>query len=94
MKKLIQIFAFSLMMIAFTDGTMAQTFKATVVGQVVDSAGGAVPNATITITLPATNQTQTVTSDGEGNFTISQLDPGSYTLRVEAANFKILEQTN
>nr|MDQ3041838.1 TonB-dependent receptor [Acidobacteriota bacterium] len=96
MEKSIRIFAFSLAMVFFAGltNTAAQTFKATVVGQVVDSAGAAVPNATVTITQPATNQTQTATSDGEGNFTISQLDPGSYTLRVEAANFKILEQTN
>ncbi len=96
MKKLLQIFTLSLAVTVFIGltGANAQTFKATVVGQVVDSAGASVPNATVTITQPATNQTQTVTSDGDGNFTISQLDPGSYTLRVEASNFKILEQTN
>ncbi len=96
MKKTIRIFAFSVAMMFFAGLTSvtAQTFKATVVGQVVDSAGAAVPNATVTITQPATNQTQTLTTDSEGNFTISQLDPGSYTLRVEAANFKVLEQTN
>lgn len=94
MKKLLQIFALSLITVAFVVSAAAQAFKATVVGQVVDSAGAAVPNATVTITQPATNQTQTVTSDGEGNFTISQLDPGSYTLRIEAVNFKVLEQTN
>jgi hypothetical protein len=94
MRKLVHIFAFSLTMTAFVTALSAQTFKATVVGQVVDSAGAVVPNASITITQTATNQTQTVTTDGDGNFTISQLDPGNYTLRVEAANFKILEQTN
>ena len=96
MKKVLRIFAFSLATTFFVGviSVTAQTFKATVVGQVVDSAGAAIPNATVTIMQPATNQTQTVTTDGEGNFTISRLDPGSYTLRVEAVNFKILEQTN
>lgn len=96
MKKLIKILALSFMISAFavTNNISAQNFKATVVGQVVDSAGASVPNATVTITQTATNQTQTVTTDDGGNFTASQLDPGSYTLRVEAANFKILEQTN
>lgn len=86
------ITAFSLLV--FCGSLYAQTFKATLVGQVVDSTGATVPSATVTITQPTTNQTQTVTTDGEGNFTITQLDPGSYSLRVEAANFKILEQTN
>ena len=96
MKKFIQFFAYSLAIIALAGSAdvAAQTFKATVVGQIVDAAGASVPNASVTITQPATNQTQTATSDGDGNFTISQLDPGSYTLRAEAANFKTLEQTN
>jgi Carboxypeptidase regulatory-like domain/TonB dependent receptor len=94
MKNFIQIFAFGLAIFAGLNNLSAQTFKATLIGQVADAAGASVPNATVTITQPATNQSQTVTTDGEGNFTISQLDPGSYTLRVEAANFKVLEQTN
>ena len=95
MKKILfNVLTITAFMVIFSVGSNAQTFKATVVGQVVDAAGASVPNATVTITQPATNQTQTVTTDGEGNFTISQLDPGSYTVRVEAANFKVLEQTN
>jgi hypothetical protein len=83
------------MIIAFVGLTVtAQTFKATVAGQVTDATGAALPNATVTITSPATNQSQTATTDGEGNFTFAQLDPGSYTLRVEAVNFKVLQQTN
>lgn len=94
MKVLLNVLTITAFFIILSGSLSAQAFKATVVGQVVDSTGAAVPNATVTITQPATNQTQTVTTDGEGNFTISQLDPGSYTLRVEAANFKVSEQTN
>ena len=72
---------------------LSQTFKATVVGQITDSNGAAVPSAKVTITAPATNQSQTVVTDGDGNFTISQLDPDSYSLKVEASNFKTLVQT-
>ena len=95
MKKFIRIFAFSLAIMAFVGLTniAAQTFKATLVGQVVDTSGAAVPNATVTITSPGNNQSQTITTDGEGNFTVAQLDPSSYTLRVEASNFKALVQT-
>jgi hypothetical protein len=95
MKNLLIVLTITVLsLIIFGGNVAAQTFKANVVGQVADSAGAAVPNATVSITQTATNQSQTVTTDGEGNFTISQLDPGSYTLRVEAANFKVLEQTN
>lgn len=71
-----------------------QTFKATVVGQVTDDNGGGVPNAAITITEIATNQIQNVTTGEDGNYTITQLSPGEYSVKVEAANFKTLTQTN
>lgn len=93
-KVLFNVLTITAFLIILSGSAAAQAFKATLVGQVVDSSGAAVPNATVTIIQPTTNQTQTVTTDGEGNFTISQLDPGSYTLRVEAANFKVSEQTN
>ena len=94
MKKYLPIFCLMFLCAVTSSSALAQSFKATVTGQVTDSAGAAVPNATITITSTATNQTQTVTSDGEGNFTISQLDPDAYTIRIEAANFKALVQTD
>ncbi len=96
MKKTIRIFAFSLMIIAFVGSTnlMAQSFKATVTGQVTDSTGAVVPSATVTISETATNQSQTVTTGDDGNYTFTQLTPGAYTLKVEAANFKTLNQTD
>lgn len=98
MKKHLQIFCqiFCLMFLCAiaSSSVFAQSFKATVTGQVTDAAGAAIPNATVTITSTTTNQTQTVTSDGSGDFTVSQLEPDSYTVRVEAANFKTLVQTD
>ncbi|MDQ3748672.1 MAG: TonB-dependent receptor, partial [Acidobacteriota bacterium] len=95
MKKRIRIFAFSLMIIAFVGSTnlTAQSFKATITGQVTDSTGAVVPNATVTISETATNQSQTVTTGEDGSYTFTQLTPGAYTLKVEAANFKTLNQT-
>lgn len=68
--------------------SFGQTFKATVVGQVTDSVGAVVPNATVTIVQETTNRSQTVVTNAEGNYVINQLDPGSYTVKVEAENFK------
>src|SRR4051812_30686720 len=72
----------------------AQSFKATVVGQVTDSNGAAVPSASVTITEKETGRTQTVTTNEDGNFTITQLPPGRYDLAVEAQNFKKLLQSD
>ncbi|HEX8195218.1 MAG TPA: TonB-dependent receptor [Pyrinomonadaceae bacterium] len=88
------IFGLALTILILSPNVLSQTFKATVVGQVVDANGAAVPNAAVTITSPATNQSQTATTDSEGNYQFSQLDPGTYTLRIEATNFKALVQTD
>lgn len=71
----------------------SQSFKATLVGQVTDSTGAVVPNATVKLKKEGTETTQTVTTDGEGNFTITQIEPGRYELTTEAANFRRNLQT-
>lgn len=70
----------------------AQTFKSTVVGQVTDSTGAVVPGATVTITEQGTGRTQTATTSDDGSYTIPQLPPGRYDLRIEAASFKPVVQ--
>lgn len=61
---------------------------ATITGQIVDSAGAAVPNATIIVTNTKTGQTRQVQSTDEGSYTVSPLSPGDYTISVEQPGFK------
>lgn len=98
MKKIISkaicasIVAFGLLLVA--PQMFSQTFKATVVGIVTDANGAVVPNATVTITQDGTNQSQTVTTASDGNYVFTQLDPGKYSVKVEAASFKTSVQTD
>ena len=46
-----------------------------------------------TIIQDATNQSQTVTTGEDGSYVITQLDPGSYTISIEAASFKTSVKT-
>jgi hypothetical protein len=55
---------------------------------VVSSVDGLIPNATVTATFNATGKTQTVVSDQEGAFQFPQLEPGLYTVTVNATGFK------
>ncbi len=66
----------------------AQTFKATLVGQVTDANNAAVPGANVTVTEQGTGRTQTVMTNSEGAYTVAQLQPGRYDLRIEASGFK------
>ncbi|MEJ7709967.1 MAG: carboxypeptidase regulatory-like domain-containing protein [Pyrinomonadaceae bacterium] len=68
--------------------------SATLRGTVKDAAGAIVPASTVTITSNRTSAERKLTTGDEGSFTFPSLDPGTYTLRVEAANFKTYVQTD
>src|SRR2546427_8679605 len=63
-------------------------------GTVVDSTGQIVPGATVTLTNEGTASVRTATSDERGEFAFRALTPGSYTLKVELAGFRTIEQRN
>ena len=73
----------------------AQTAATTgqIAGTVRDAQGAVVPNATVTVSNPATGRTQTLTTNEEGNFRALQLQPGNYTLTVNAPGFGTFTQT-
>jgi len=63
-------------------------------GQVTDSTGAAIPDAAVTATNNATNVSTTRTSSGSGNYAISPVLPGVYTVKVAAKGFRTLVQNN
>ena len=68
----------------------AQEVTGAIVGTVRDSAGAAVPGATVTITDPSKgNQVvRTLTTNDDGDFSASNLPISSYDVTIEVANFK------
>lgn len=66
----------------------AQGITGSITGTVTDSSGAAVPGATVTVTQVATNTSHTVTSSDNGNFTVPQLPPGEYAVKVDKAAFE------
>src|SRR4029450_8156226 len=91
MKNPVRFIAFVILIVATICSTIsAQSFKATVVGKVTDAAGAIVPGASVTITQEATNFSQTATTNDDGEYVLAQLDPGSYTIKVEYTNFKTM----
>ena len=81
--------------IAIPAALKAQTAgEGTISGTVTDPTGAAVPNATITVTNVATNIATQRTSSSSGSFSVAPLQPGTYSLRVEAKGFRTLVQDN
>src|SRR5258708_37118529 len=66
----------------------AQSVTAILVGTISDQSGAAVPNATLSPTRLGTNLKRTVVSNQKGDFTIPNLEPGSYQLIGEHEGFK------
>ena len=62
---------------------LAQSYRASIRGVVVDPSGAGVPEATLEITNEATGDTRIAVSGTEGRFAISTLPPGSYRIEVE-----------
>jgi hypothetical protein len=75
-----------------TGSTLAfgQETTGTITGQVVDTQGLAVPGVMVTVIGP--QGMKTVTTDGEGRFTVPFLTPGRYTVRAELQGFKGIER--
>lgn len=68
--------------------TFAQT-TATVTGVLVDATGAVIPNATVTLS-GANNFRRTTKSDGQGKFTFTNLQAGTYEVQVDSLGFKTL----
>lgn len=64
--------------------------QGSVTGQVQDELGAAVVGATVTVVNPE-GRVRTVTTSQRGEFTVSGLTPGIYTVRVAIPNFAIYE---
>src|SRR5579863_4237079 len=68
----------------------AQEFRGTVLGRVTDPSGSVVPQVAITITNQDTQAKYGAVTNGDGNFSVPFVTPGTYTVSVEAPGFKAI----
>ena len=66
---------------------MAQT-AATIVGDVTDPSGAAVPGVTVKVTNEGTSATREVVTNEAGQYRVTPLNPGNYSVAIEAPGFK------
>jgi hypothetical protein len=81
------VFAFAL-----CQGAFAQLTTTTIYGNVADSNGAILPDAQVTATNTATNQSRTAKPGSDGSYQIQFLPAGTYNLDVRAPGFKVFEQ--
>jgi len=66
----------------------AQAVNSTLQGRVQDSTGAAIAGATISVVNSATGLTRSVTASSEGDYQVSGLPAGDYTVNAEKQGFK------
>ena len=87
-----------LVLILFASGILlpavavdAQVTTATLVGQLRDTSGAVIPGATVVATHEGTGVAREAITDANGEFVLSALPNGSYTVKIELTGFKTLE---
>src|SRR5215469_1516905 len=78
-----------LLAVASTSGLLfAQLSLGTIVGNITDESGAAVPGVTIKIINEGTSSERTVTSNATGTYTVPALPPGMYTVQAQLPGFR------
>jgi hypothetical protein len=66
----------------------AQESRGSITGVVTDQQGSVVPSAAVVVTNADTNTISRTTTNSTGYFEVNLLNPGAYSIAVEAAGFK------
>jgi hypothetical protein len=75
-------------LLLFTTTLLAQIDTGSIVGLVTDASGAAVAGASVVVTNPATNVKFTTETGAAGQYQVSALIPGRYSVRVSAPGFE------
>ena len=83
------LFCFFLLLLstAFAVAVWAQTPTGGIDGTVADQSNAVIPGATVAITEKATARVINLTTNESGRYSVRNLLPGVYELRIEAAGF-------
>ena len=72
----------------------SQALNGSVVGNVKDTSGAAVPGAAVTLTSNTTNQSRATVTGPQGGYNFATVQPGVYTIKVTKEGFATLQQAN
>jgi len=90
----LSVFVLGFALLGFVERTDAQVLFGSVSGTITDQSGAGVPKAHVTLINKATSVQKEADTDESGHYTITDVPPGNYDLKVTASGFKPLTQTN
>src|SRR2546427_12799397 len=74
--------------LASAGAMFAQSTRSVIVGTVTDQSGAAVPAAEVNISNEKTNIATKTSTSSDGQFSVTNLEPGPYRVSVSATGFK------
>jgi hypothetical protein len=87
-RKVLVVLLASFAVALLTASAMAQSGTSAVTGSVTDPQGQVVPGASVTLVSVGMGTRRSVVTDDRGVYSFNSVQPGAYTIEVEAAGFK------
>src|SRR5262245_10231794 len=91
-RNMVKFLLLFLALVCFRHSANAQGLTGQISGTITDPSGSVMPGVKVEIINQETAQVRLATTDGEGNFVVTQLLPGSYSIVVSADGFKKFER--
>ncbi len=82
-----QLTACVILLFICSQGLSAQVLFSSVVGNVMDASGAAVPGATVKITEISTNESRTARTNEAGLYTVTTVTAGTYRIEITKTGF-------
>lgn len=73
--------------------SIGQGITGSITGTVTDESGAAIAGATVTVRQVETNSIRTATTSDVGTYTVTQLPPGQYSVKIDNPAFKTFQQS-
>jgi hypothetical protein len=93
-KKALQVLGGTFVVLLLSLPTFSQGSAGRIVGSVIDSNGGAIAGAIVTVLDVQRGTTRTLTTDESGSYNAPNLIPGTYKVRAEFKGFRATERQN
>ena len=79
--------------LAFAPIINAQVERASIIGNITDKTGAAMPGVKLSLTSLERDTSTETTTNATGNYELAHLLPGRYRIRAEAQGFKLSEKS-